>query len=157
MSGIFGFFKRYIKTLFFIITAFFLVSGVYCVSEYREYHRDVESLAKKQLLDLTRGAVRKIDDSLQQTMTVTHDLAGRITRMGGPVPKLESEIKKLIKEHELFNGICIAYKPYAYSKRIKLYAPYWVRKTDKIECIRVEDMYDYTGLVLFSAIIVNAT
>ena len=77
-------------------------------------------------------------------MTVTHDLAGRITRMGGPVPKLESEIKKLIKEHELFYGICIAYKPYAYSKRIKLYAPYWVRKTDKIECIRVEDMYDYT-------------
>jgi len=129
-----------------LVLAFLVVVGLalsFAVDYYR-YRHDITSETQQQLVYLTKNAAASIDFSLRDVVLATDSLTQDISNGRISQKEIDQRSRKLIAENDFFYGVCVAYKPYAFSQDVKLYANYWVRKQNSIDIIRPESMYDYT-------------
>jgi hypothetical protein len=129
-----------------LVLAFLVVVGLALsfALEYYRYRYDITFKTQQQLVDLTKNAASSIDLLLRDAVIATDSLAQDISNGRLNQKEVDQRSRELIAANGLFYGVCVAYKPYAFSPDARLYARYWVRKQDSIDTIRLESMYDYT-------------
>jgi hypothetical protein len=108
----------------------------------REKH-DSERLIKQYGQEVTQKAAYQIDSIMTEVIHLSQKMADDITS-----GKLENEqIPVRLRNESLSNeniiGITAAYEPFCYRSDVRLYAPYFDKKQDKI--LQCEVFYDYSN------------
>jgi hypothetical protein len=136
------------KYLILILLIFFtagLSSTLVLIKKHREYKHEVIESARGRLVSLTSKAAASIDGILQETIDNANSIAGGLTSGeltdGAALKELRSSLER--REH-LFNA-ALSYAPYAYSPDERLHAVLYVKKDGRIDNVRIDRIYDYTG------------
>ena len=112
-----------------------------------QYHKAQEQLlqgihsqTKFQLLQASQHITQRIKKIEKAAQALADKLSAQHL-----IPKqMGDELRQIVQKHPEILGIGAAYKPYAYEKNLRLYAPYMVRKSTGIRNMQVEETYDYT-------------
>ncbi len=90
----------------------------------------------------TRTATEKIDSILQNINQTAQLFADSLSKRKLTRNELEAALKKIADKQPYILGVTVAYLPYEFDPKQKLYAPFYNKKEDKI--IQTQDLYDYT-------------
>lgn len=135
--------NKLLFSLFFLFSSSLLVL-LFFVFNYLNYKNTAIKKSKSNVIKETQNAVKRINDTFNSFIKVADNLAADITRGKLKDKKILAALNNAIKTNENIWGIAVAYKPYAYKKNIRLYAPYFTRKDGVIKLVQVEKVYDYT-------------
>jgi hypothetical protein len=132
------------KVLLGLSAISFLLAGI-LIYNYLSLKNKINTEIKNQINIETDKAAKIIDLKLLETTEIVKKIAENLNTKKLNPGNLETKFKKIMEEHPYFHGIGIAYKPFEYDKKTKLYAPYFVRNTNKkIEFKPIDKVYDYT-------------
>ena len=112
---------------------------------YYGYERSIVEPLKKDLIRRTHEAANRIDTSLAPAREAATAMASRLDDMPNPT---ENQLLDLLRGAILTNdanfGGAIAFEPNRFDPERRLYAPYFARRNDELDFVRIEDNYDYT-------------
>ena len=127
-----------ILTIFLFLAILFQVYKLVCETAQIEHQamEEAENEGKRVAADLNEEFT-KLEISAE---TFANDL------ISGKIPKTElhKRMKEMLNQNPAAFGFGIAYEPYAYDPKIRLFAPYYVRTEKELEYRPVDSYYDYT-------------
>ena len=119
---------------------------VVCIEVF-SYWREQNRLAEAAKINGKQEAVRAskyIDDKLRQLQNTANSIARDLTEGRLTDEQLLERAKKDLEQNPDFLEVGAAYTPFAYNPNMRLYAPFYTRKTGKIQLEQIEKSYDYT-------------
>lgn len=126
-----------------------LISCALCATlTYRHYayEHSIYRTKKTELKRLTVDATRQIAAVLRQVMNTVDTLADGLTQ--GTIDKrnMRARIRAVLAANPNYYGCGIAFSPYGYDKKIRLYAPYYSHSGPggKLTYQQIGKIYDYT-------------
>lgn len=99
--------------------------------------KELESNARNLALSL----VNRVEIELTSVAKTTEGMARAIEIDAQGEPELLSLMRSTLERNPDIYGSTIAFEPYAFSPRLRLYAPYLYRQDNHIELRRLEDSY----------------
>jgi sigma-B regulation protein RsbU (phosphoserine phosphatase) len=99
--------------------------------------KELESNARNLALSL----VNRVEIELSSVAKTTEGMARALEISAYAEPELLSLIHSTLEANPDIYGSTIAFEPYAFSARLRLYAPYLYRHSGQIELRRLEDSY----------------
>ena len=133
--------------LFWILVILSVVSlalTVTLIYRHISYKDRITQRTLSRAVNDTAKAARDLDEMFRPYMATAREIAGDISERRLSHQEVLNKIKGLVEADPHIHGIAIAYKPYAFNSRSRLYAPYCSRAEGDVRCIRVESLYDYT-------------
>jgi hypothetical protein len=97
---------------------------------------------------ITQTSVHEIDSILLNISKAATKLADSLSSRSYTKEELEIVLKELGNSQPYILGVTVAYLPYEFSPKQKLYAPFYSKKEDKI--IQTEALYDYTDRTVWN-------
>ncbi|MFL5730673.1 MAG: cache domain-containing protein [Cytophagaceae bacterium] len=108
----------------------------------RQKHHS-ERLIAQYGKEVTEKAAFQIDSIMTEVIHLSQNMAGDITSGKLASEEIPERLKKESLSNENIIGITAAYEPFCYRPEVKLYAPYFDKKQDKI--LQCEVFYDYSN------------
>ena len=111
-----------------------------------DYRRDIVIETKTELQKLTVKATRKIEAILRQTMDDADTLADGLSTGKLSRSQALKRLKTIVQDNPKYYGGAMAYRPFGFDPKSRLYAPYY-KKTGvdgQLEFVQIETIYDYT-------------
>lgn len=140
----------FIKTLTFIILFLLCVCfsciSIYLIYSHISYKNQITESARNQVVTTTVKASRDIDNILREVMSTGNRIADDLTAGKLKKNQIIERLKKTMEEHPDYYGVLVAYEPYTYDPKVRLYGPYYMKKQEKLQLVQLESLYDYTGL-----------
>ena len=97
---------------------------------------------------ITQTSVHKIDSILFNIRTAANSLADSLSHHTYTKEVLENKLSALGNSQPYILGVTVAYLPYEFSSKEKLYAPFYSKKEDRI--IQTGELYDYTDRTVWN-------
>lgn len=119
------------------------VSSLLAFNLWDSRNRIVSAAIEKTTRNAADAAAR-IDADLNRFMPLVRALADDLGSEHLLDQNLQQRLRVLLDDNPGLDGIGVAYAPYAYDSKRRLYAPYLIRQGDKITTKQIEDFYDYT-------------
>lgn len=134
--------KKYLVVLT-VLSVVFLVFTIY---EYNNYFNDRLERGIEKGTSTVVKAKHHLDSISEITTQSVDYLVNLISRENKTPAELENLIKTEASKLSHINGIAVAFAPYAYDERQKLFSVFY--QTDKGAFFHAEDYYDYTDSTL---------
>lgn len=134
------------RSHFFYLLVSLVGLGVSCLLAFNLWdskNQIVSAAIEKTTRDAADAAAR-IDADLNRFMPLVKALADDLGSERLLDQNLQQRLRVLLDDSPGLEGIGVAYAPYAYDSKRRLYAPYLIRQGDKITAKQIEDFYDYT-------------
>lgn len=135
--------KQVFKLSLLLCGVSLLVVVIEVVSYWREEKRLVEAAKINGKQEAVRAS-KYIENRLRQLQNTATSIAWDLTEGRLTDRQLLERAKKELEQNPDFLEVGAAYKPFAYNPNIRLYAPFYTRKTGKIQLEQIEKSYDYT-------------
>jgi hypothetical protein len=120
----------------------FLMLILLVIIYVREKHHS-EKLIEQYGRQVTLKAAKQIDSIMTEVIHLSQHMAEDITSGNLPHEQIPERLKKESLSNENIIGITAAYEPFCYRPDVKLYAPYFDKKQDKV--LQCEVFYDYSN------------
>jgi hypothetical protein len=128
-----------------LTTLFSFFLSIFLIYNHISYKNIIEKKVRDRVVSQTVEGAKEIDIILKKRMSMAHNIADNLTTANKfNMKEVLKKIRDTVDENPDIHGIAVAYKPYAYNPKVRLYAPYYVRKQVKPQLIQVESIYDYT-------------
>ena len=124
--------KLILRLLLLAVTASFVTSLI-LIYRHISYKDAVTNEAKARVISHTVQAAKEIDDVLKKRMLMAQSIADDLTAGRLRKEEILAKIKKIVDENPQVYGIGVAYKPFEYDRRTRLYAPYCSRAHGKAQ------------------------
>ncbi|MGR8981449.1 MAG: SpoIIE family protein phosphatase [Gammaproteobacteria bacterium] len=128
--------------LVLVITLFSTV--IFAVTLGYNYYRSRIILQKElesKARNLAMSLVYRVETQLTAVAKVTEGLARSLEASKHTEQELLSLMRTTVEDNPEIYGSAVAFEPYAFSKKSRLYAPYYYRKKEKIAFERLENSY----------------
>ncbi len=115
------------------------------------FFRGKEKINKETIAfgeSITETSVHKIDSILLNISRAATTLADSLSSRTYTKEELEITLKELSYSQPYILGVTVAYLPYEFSPKQKLFAPFYSKKEDKI--IQTGELYDYTDRTVWN-------
>ena len=78
-------------------------------------------------------AAREINAKLGKLPAISESIANDLSNGALKNDQVVERLKETMEEHPELFGVAVAYKPYEYESKRRLYAPYYVRKQGELQ------------------------
>ncbi|MCI5146719.1 MAG: hypothetical protein D3923_14640, partial [Candidatus Electrothrix sp. AR3] len=118
------------------------------LSYKRFFYKDkIYASAKKSFQEVTSKTAKDIDLLVRKSMDAAESVAKGLTDGTITKKKIDRTFKKMLEENSGVAGGRIAFKPFTYDPKIKLYAAGWRQKADKdsVKSVKNDEIDDYSS------------
>lgn len=138
------FVKKNARLFFLLAGLIFLIISAYFIIDYFS----LKSLAERKSVAEARrqidSAAKSIDGKLAEIMSQARALVNDIENGELDSLALLERLEKVVRDDEDVFGFGVGYQPYQYSKKRRLYAPFYIRPGGAPKLTFVDTSYDYT-------------
>ena len=135
--------KLIFKTLLLLCGISFLVVLLLVYNHLHDKNQIVQEAKNHAKREAVRAA-KQIDNDLRKLVPLAQSLADDLSSGKLKKEQLVDRLKSTVEMNPYIFGFGVAYVPYAYDANVRLYAPYYVKRHEKLQLVQVEDFYDYT-------------
>lgn len=135
-----------IRKILYTITAIVALILVYTIYDFFTFSRHQNELAFYKGESTSLELKKSIDYELSKVVFSGVELKKIIEKNDFNAPELEKLVKKHAYSLETILGVTVAYKPYAFDEKTKLYSPYFDKNQNKL--IDLGLLYDYSDPTL---------
>ncbi|ABG57861.1 conserved hypothetical protein [Cytophaga hutchinsonii ATCC 33406] len=134
--------KKYFKTgclLVFILSILSVgIWGVIFIQGKKEIQRQTIAFGAHT----AQAATHKIDSVLSNISRTAQQFADSLSHRNFTKEEIEQHLKKVADTQPYILGVTVAYLPYQFNPKQRLYAPFYSKKEDRI--LQTGELYDYT-------------
>ncbi len=137
--------KKWIKRITLLFSLLTLGCAIY---QSNNFHQSLQQ-QQVDLKTLADCEIRQAVDDLQQMLTplktAATDIAETLSTSSYNEPQLRRLIESQLQKNGNLFGIGVAYEPYAFDGKRRLFSPYLLNRHHHQEWLMVDDTYDYTA------------
>lgn len=116
-------------------------AGLYVHYTYQQQATEIITTTTTQAQEQTANAARDLNALLEKVKPLVDTLAAKLSEQKLTEEQLQAELKK--KPLEIF-GFGVAFKPFGFDAKKKLFAPLYVEQKEGQKIVDVGTLYDYT-------------
>ena len=132
-----------IRRIFIYLALMVLVFFVVELYSFLTQTENDEAVATAQVTEELELAKQKFEGRLKELMLITESLATNFTENLGDSLNLMQKLEDELSKNEDVFGLGVAFNAGAFIDDRQLFAPFFIRRGDKIDLQFVEDSYDY--------------
>jgi len=137
------------NTVFLMLIIFSVLSCLAAaglIYHHIDYRRDIVIETKTSLQEFTVKATQDIEAILRQTMKDADTVADGLSKGKLSSSEVLQRLKTIAQNDPKYYGAAIAYRPYGYDPKRRLYSPYYKKSgiDGQLESVQIETIYDYT-------------
>ncbi len=126
--------------LFILVCISLTLTGLLTLKHIKNKYTVINA-AHMQAQQETIHAAQQLDSFITELIPLVHSLSNELTTKKLSKEQIEERLQQKPVE---ISGFGVAFEPYAYDNKDRLYAPYYVEKDDKQQLLHLDSLYDYT-------------
>jgi len=119
--------------IFAVLSFLFTIYGIYNV--YNLY-KEQDRFLNKIIEDETKNANDSLELYFEEKMQLCTNFSEKLSSGEVTADNLKEKMYEVFSSHTEIFSVLVAYKPYAYDEKLKLFCPYWYRQDN-------QEFYDY--------------
>ncbi|MEQ8473783.1 MAG: cache domain-containing protein [Marinoscillum sp.] len=123
-----------------IVFVIFVIQLYSFVTKFSEDEQEAVQLVQQQM----HQAESKFNNRLAELMTVTENLAEKITEQQLDSLGIMQVLEKTMTSNPDVFGFGVGFEPYAFSGTRRLFGPFYIRPGGEVQLQFIEDSYDYS-------------
>lgn len=135
---------KWLSRLLLALSTAALLSAALLTNKQYQLAVEMQESARENAEAQTRRVAAEVDQSLQKLMPLAQAVARRILAESWSEPQLQAEFERILRGNPDIFGVGVAFEPFAFDPKRRLYAPYLLRRNGQTRWAAVDEEYDYT-------------